>query len=368
MTTRFHWHPTTRLIGDDPDIARLRDRVLAGHGVQIGPAGLIDGEQDPTVLLCATSGSSGTPKVIRRSPASWQASFVINARHLDLGPDSTVAVAGTLASSLTLYAVLEAAHLGAAILSVQGQRPDRQAMALQGATVLYLTPVQLGAICAHAAGPLTSVRHIMVGGGRLDDTTVQAAARTFPAARLTQFYGAAETSFITWTDADTPTGSVGRSYPGVNLHLDPDGTIWVRSPYLSDGYAQGDSPHTRWRDGWLTVGEVGWQDAAGHLFLTGRAGRTVTIADHSVSLDAVEAVLADLTGQPAAVVALPDPQRGARLVALICAGVGGLRSACRDRLGPQGVPHRIHRVAVLPLLATGKPDYAAIAALAQAMA
>ncbi|MBU2361009.1 MAG: AMP-binding protein, partial [Alphaproteobacteria bacterium] len=335
----FQWHPDTRLLRADPVLGRLCYTVRAGLSLKVA-GGQVTGLTTPfPVLLCATSGSSGDPKIIRRTPASWQASFAVNGPVLGLGPSATVAVFAGPESSLALYAVLEAAHHGAAILPLSGLRPDRQdqAIADHGADVLYLTPTQLIQLCDKVS-PRHHVRHIMVGGGRLSPAAERAAADAFPGARLIKFYGAAETSFITWTDAATPPGSVGRPYPGVILNLDDDGTIWVCSPYLSDGYDSGDSPHTRWRNGFLTVGEVGHLDPTGHLFLTARAGRTVTVADRNVSLDGVEAALSDLI--PAAqivVLAVPDARRGSRLVALIAgadadAHEDTLRALCRQRL------------------------------------
>jgi len=369
MTASFHWHPDTRLIAPPPDLTALAALVRAGTGLRAGQGGVAG--HSGTDLLCETSGSSGAPKVIRRTPASWQASFVVNAAALDLGPLSCVALFSGFGASLALYAALEAAHHGAAIVGLAQVRPDRWAAALaaQGATVLYLTPVQLDLICA-AGIPLPAVQHIMVGGGRLSAQTITASARTCPNARLIQFYGAAETSFITWTDANTPAGSVGKPYPGVTLRLDSKGVIWVRSPYLFHSYAQGSSSDTEWKGGLLTVGEVGRLDADGNLFVLGRSSRMVTVSDHNVFPEAVEAFLAALVpGAQAAVVALPDARRGARLVAVLggdcdMAEADVLR-ACRKQLGPLAAPERIHTVPALPLLPAGKPDYAAITALAQ---
>lgn len=372
MTAPFNWHPKTRLVTPCTDLTTLAALVQDGSGLCAGRVGVTP-HSGPD-LLCETSGSSGAPKVIRRSPASWQASFDLNGAVLYIGPQSCVALFSNFGASLALYAALEAAHHGAAILSLAQTRPDRWAttLAAQGTTTLYLTPVQLSLICA-GGDALPGVRHIMVGGGRLSPQAVTDAARTCPNARLIQFYGAAETSFITWTDAETPPGSVGKPYSGVTLRIDPTGLIWVRSPYLFDSYAHGSSRYTRWEDGFLSVGEVGHMDTDGNLFVLGRTSRMVTVSDHNVFPEAVEAFLTTLLpGIEAAVVALPDDRRGARLVAVL----GGvchmpekdLLRACRQQLGPNAAPQRIHHVPALPLLSAGKPDYAAITALARRLA
>lgn len=372
MTATFHWHPDTRLIGAAPDLMALRQAVATGRGLHCGVAGVTThaGKE----VLCETSGSSGAPKVIRRSVPSWQASFAVNGAALDLGRSDGVAVFSGFGASLALYGLLEGAHYGMALLSLSHLAPQRWADALITArtTLLYVTPTQLALVCA-TGRVLPDVRHVMVGGGHLTATTTATARSVCPGARLTQFYGAAETSFISWTDDSTPHGSVGRPYPGVTLRLDADGLIRVRSPYLFDSYAQGTSVDTAWSDGFLTVGEMGWLDDAGNLFIMGRRSRMVTVADHNVFPDVAEAFLSGLIpGAAVAVVALPDATRGARLVAFVAGSMAGmtaddLRRACRDALGPHAAPHRIHKVAALPTLPAGKFDYTAIVALARSL-
>src|SRR5690606_13443955 len=118
-----------------------------------------------------------------------------------------------------------------------------------------------------------------------------------------------ETSFITIADAGTPKGSVGRAYPQVRIRIDEGGRIFVASPYLFDGYAEPDLPPVP-RDGdYIRTGDIGWLDAAGHLFLRGRESRMVTVADRNLFLEDVEAAMMAVGAGACAAVAVPDPQR-----------------------------------------------------------
>ncbi|MFZ3582003.1 ANL family adenylate-forming protein [Loktanella sp. DJP18] len=372
MPATFHWHTSARIALASRDLAALRDAVLSRKGLRCGQDGVTTHEGSG--LLCETSGSSGRPKVIRRSVGSWQASFAVNSVALGLGPQDCVAVFSGFGASLALYGALEGAHHGASLVSLATTPPQHWASTLadHGDATLYITPTQLALLCKPGR-ILPDVRHILVGGGTLSPAAAAAARTICPAARLTQFYGAAETSFVTWTDDATPPGSVGKPYPGVTLRLDDDGLIWVRSPYLFEGYAAGSSADTRWSDGFLSVGEVGRCDDAGNLFILGRRSRMVTVADHNVFPEAAEVCLADMVpGATVAVIALPDDLRGNRLVACIAGPVAAapedLARACRAALGPHAAPHRIHLMDVLPMLPSGKPDYAAITAVAQWLA
>ena len=383
---RFRRHPLARIFGPDgaeadpgPPLARIDEipasRALvcafaaaeAGLAFRLGETSA-EPPQGAGGFETLTSGSSGAPRRIRRSQASWIASFAVNAALFGIGPGGRVAVPGRLTQSLALYGAVEAVHLGAEAHLLDGLRPDRQVAALEARRidVLYAAPAQLRLMLEAQAAPVTALRLIVTGGSKLDSGTRARLALLFPRAQLREFYGAAETSFITLSDADTPEGSVGRAYPGAEIDLrGPLGAqeVWVRSPYLFDGYA-GAPGGARWHDGWLTVGEIG-EMRDGFLFLSGRAGRMVTVADQNVFPEEIEAFLLSQPGvTQAAVLPRADPLRGQVLDAVVMGGDPAvLLAACRKRLGPLKTPRRVHLVADWPLLASGKTDLAALQGL-----
>ena len=330
-------------------------------------------------VMCETSGSSGHPKVIRRSPQSWMQSFGITAERFAIGAADIYATFGSLGHSLTLYASVEALSLGADICALVHLGPKRQAMAVNtmGVTVIYATPTQLGLLIKGAAqGQIASfplVRYVFCGGGKLSEAVKAATQTLCPNAALFEFFGASETSFITLSDRQTPLGSVGRCYPGVTVRIDAPagapGEIWVKSPYVFDGYEGGDHKDTQWDAAYLSIGEMGFQDAGGNLYLCGRKNRMVTIADVNVFPEEVERAIAQLDGvQDCAVIGVPDPKRGHRLVCFVRSGsntpdAAGIRGHCRAALGPHAVPQDIQFIAQIPMLAAGKPDLQRLAAM-----
>lgn len=387
--TRLDWHPETTLYapqgvvvarpvvqpsdrvtllgGADPAavLAQALAHLAAGNEVRvIGKTVSDTGEKGHRRhIQCLTSGSSGTPKAIRRSQASWAASIAENARLFDLGPGDGYAVIGAPEHSLTLYAAAEAATLGADIHVLHGAGRHGLAAGLERCTILYATPAQLRLLAP--AAPLMRMRLVMVGGGMLDAATARAAAAHFPAARLVSFYGASETSFITLNTDPLAHPDAGLSYPGVTLSLRDaagaevtEGEIWVRSPYLFRDYAEGTEPGTRWRDGFLCVGEIGRRDDAGRITVLGRASRMFTVADRNVYPEPIETWLMSQPGVTrAAVIPVPDRLRGSRAIAVVSGELetGQLLGQARERFG-RDVIKTVHRLDDLPLLPAGKVD------------
>lgn len=353
-------------LADRPGVAALQ-AAMASPAFRIGaqdqPAPSLT---DTPVFETLTGGTTGAPRRILRAQSSWTASFVVNAGLFGIKPGVRVAVLGRLVHSLALYGAVEGLHLGAAVHLLDGLRPDRQRaqLAARGVEVLYATPAQLRLLVEAGGADLPALRQIIVGGARLDPA-LRAGLAGFTGAVIREFYGAAEASFITLSDADTPEGSVGRPYPGVEIDLRPaqDGTeVWVRSPYLALGYA-GEGGSAVWQGGWLTVGEWGRMEA-GHLYLSGRASRRLRVAEQSVFPEEVEAVLLTLPGvRRAAVMGWADPLRGQVPVAVLLgdrAQADAILAACRVRLGPVACPRALFWRDDWPELPSGKADLAAL--------
>ncbi|MBC7480104.1 MAG: AMP-binding protein [Pseudorhodobacter sp.] len=369
----FRWHAATR--------------VFDGTGQEFGPAwgasGVIDdrpagaalaqafagpfriggeGPAPETGFETLTSGSTAAPRRIRRQAASWTRSFAVNAGLFGIGPGLRVAVLGRLSQSLALYGAMEAVQLGAELHLLDGMRPDRQAAALASVRVqlIYATPAQMRGL-VEAGVDWPDLARVVIGGSKLDAGLRAELVARAPGAMLNEFYGAAETSFITLAGPDSPADSVGRLYPGVNLVVDAlageVGQIWVKSPYLFDGYA-GEGP-TRWRDGYVSVGEMGRLEGD-HLYLAGRAGRMVTVADQNVFPEEVETFLHGLPGvRRAAVLPVQDARRGQHLVAVLQGDSGveaAVMAALRQRLGVLRAPKRVIWVQDWPELPSGKTD------------
>ncbi|MBY6047995.1 AMP-binding protein [Vannielia litorea] len=373
MSAHFTAAATARLFGPDgpqplgPVTAPASEPELLAAALDAAPRATF--RLDPPALHLGptqaapafetlTGGTTGAPRHIRRTQASWIASFEVNRAAWSLGAQTRAATLGSLAHSLTLYGALEALHVGGEAHLLHGLRPDRQqqAIARRAITLLWATPSQIRLLFGP---PAPGVTRLLIGGGALDAATEAHARRLFPSAQIHSFYGAAETSFITLD---------GAPYPGVEIEIrnpDVDGTgeVWLRSPYLFEAYATGPDPHRDAR-GFTTVGERGWL-ADGTLHLAGRADRAVRIAEQTVQLEEVEAALLALPGvTEAAVLPRPDRARGTRLAAAY-AGTSQLEPSALTALPPLARPRSMTRIATeaWPRRPSGKTDLAAIEVL-----
>lgn len=370
MTSLIHYQgqPLGLAQGDTPQALRLLtalcDKQRSFRALQQSPWIMpLEGHH---YIECSTGGTSGVAKIIRRHWDSWQRSFRVNQRLFTLNADDRYAVFGELNHSLALYAICESIALGIAVEVLSRMRPRSQQARLieSGVTVLYITPTQLRLLIA--TGELCpDVRLILCGGSKLDDQLREHTQQNFPNARIHEFYGASETSFITLSDSNTPPGSVGKAYPGVDITIkniaSQVGEVWLKSPYLFEDYAQGNSDETRYCEGYITVGEMGRLDNLGNLWLYGRKSRMVTSADHNVYPERVEALIGQLTGALCAVIARPDKLRGWVLWAYIQGTLSDeqeqrIRLAIRQQFGSIMEPKKFFGLTCFPQLPSGKPD------------
>jgi acyl-CoA synthetase (AMP-forming)/AMP-acid ligase II len=169
-------------------------------------------------------------------------------------------------------------------------------------------------------------------------------------------------------------GSVGQSRTGQIHIVDEDGTelrngevgqVWFES--ISTFEYHGDPEKTAGafdEHGWSTLGDIGWVDDDGFLYLTDRVGNTIIAGGVNIYPREIEDVL---IGHPCvddvAVVGRPDPDLGERVVAFVQPSVASQPGAeladditqyALERLSRFKCPREVRFVDELPRLPTGK--------------
>ncbi len=332
-----------------------------------------------------TSGSTGMPKGFRRHHQSWTESLRVCLDTFGTDAASCVMAPGRFSHSLFLFGMVLGLWSGAGVVVQDRFSAPRMMDTLRSGRTpcLVAVPSQLLLMLELAArrqlAPIDGVRLILISGARWIRDRTEALKALFPKARIVEFYGASETSFMAWMDADVsaPPHAVGKPFSNVDINIrqpqPPLGTgqIFVRSPMLFTDYVGAANDHTAAvRDGeWLSVRDMGYIDAQGYLCLVGRENRMVVTQGKNLFPEEVESVLmSSIEVAHASVLGVPDAIRGQQVVAIVCASntatdvsAQALADLCRAQLESYKVPKRFFMCTDWPMTASGKTDHPALA-------
>lgn len=358
-----------------PDVV-MRTDGGALHIDELWPGTRHDLHPDLALLL-STSGSTGSPKLVRLSRQNLTANALSIAEYLDIGPDDRAAT--TLPFSYCYGLSVVNSHLvrGASLVLTDLSVVDpcfwdlfREA----GATSFAAVPYSFDLLdrVGFADMDLPSLRYVTQAGGRLAPEKVRAWADTGQRRGWDLFvmYGATEaTARMAYLPPDLAAehpGTIGIPVPGGSFRIEPvdglpHGELVYSGPNVMLGYAEtaadlalGRTVHE------LRTGDLARRTADGLYEVVGRLSRFVKIAGLRVDLGQVEGILSGM----GAVAAVSGSDAG--LVIAVEGGhdAGLLAKAVAGDLGLPRASVAVRSVERLPRLATGKIDYPAVGALA----
>jgi long-chain acyl-CoA synthetase len=358
-------------------------------GVKLRPGAAGSREPlDPDVALIQfTSGTTGRPKpvLLRHSTVMTLLDGVI--RKLRGGRSTErAAMPNLIPVSLSLWAgiynVLFAMRVGAPVVLMDRFEPRAFAELVQrfGIRSTVLPPAAMTMLTDEPGlddlSPLRFVRSITAP---LSPWQARRFKERFGVAVL-NCYGQTELGgeIVGWNAADARAhgddklGSVGRPHEGVLVRVvdesgaeasaDAAGELWVRTPAMISGYADGTDLGDRLSpDGWFRTGDVARIDPDGFVWIEGRVSDMVNRGGLKVYPAEVEEVLRlDPAVTDAAVVGVPDDRLGEVPWAFVVTRSGAppdgeaLAGLCRQHLAPYKVPVRFEHVAALPRNEVGK--------------
>ena len=148
--------------------------------------------------------------------------------------------------------------------------------------------------------------------------------------------------------------------------LELRGVNVMRGYYLVDDAGAGGGELRPPAGGWHNTGDIAEFDDCGRLKIVGRVKRFIKIAGEMAPLDGMEqAFKGKWEDFDFAVVGVADERRGEAAAVMTTAKttLQELAAALQEANMPElWAPRRLLCVSALPLLATGKTDYAAVAA------
>jgi len=193
---------------------------------------------------------------------------------------------------------------------------------------------------------------------------------------ITEYYGGTESGFVTFHTAEEALrkpGTVGRALTGATIRVYDDqgrvlppgqiGEIYVRLPGAGDFTYHGmpDKRREIERDGLISIGDVGYLDDDGYLYLYDRKHDMVISGGVNIYPAEIEAALLDLPGvRDCAVFGIPDEEFGETLCAHIepdpgaRLDAGAIGASLRERIADLKVPRLIRFDTDLPREDSGK--------------
>jgi bile acid-coenzyme A ligase len=326
--------------------------------------------------ICS-SGATGTPKVILSdAPAVFNPMMSVPIaeafmtvtrpqRILVLAPMYHINAFATLSSMLTgdqLY-VLEKFDAARIVDAIERHRITT----FTGTPTMLQRIADLPGVDDH---DLSSLEWIMIGAAPIPPSLVHRWAKLTGPEKIIMAYGSTEALGLTVLTGDEwmrHQGSVGRGFSGAEVRiLDDDqhdvplgeiGNVYVRSPNYRGATYLGEAPQIPMTDdGFGTVGDMGYLDEDGYLYLVDRRVDLIITGGANVFPAEVEAALIDHPKiADVVVVGLKDPEWGRRVHAIIAPAdpadpptFDEVRAYAKSRLLPYKVPKSIEIVDAIP--------------------
>ncbi len=368
------------VVPDDPDtlIPAIR-AALDGAGPAVLPIAAGSAAPDapaqvplPVAVVVATSGTSGTPKLVAVSSGALLASAAATEGALG-GPGEWVLalpghyIAGVQVVVRALAAGTEPVPIAPGPFTAQALAAAVLALPADRRRYTALVPTQLHRVIeaveagdAQVRSAVHALDAVLIGGGRLPAGLADRAAASGVPIRRT--YGASETAGGCVYD--------GVPLAGVEVRV-VDGEVQLSGPTLAEGYLRDpertaaaflQEPGRRW----YRTGDAGQWDGD-RLSIVGRLDDVIITGGEKVSLGLVERAVQALPGLGEAfVVRAADPEWGDVPVVIATTDVdlAAVRAAVAEAVGRAAAPRRVVVVRQIPLLPSGKPDRRALAALA----
>ncbi|MEV0380168.1 AMP-binding protein [Nonomuraea sp. NPDC050643] len=374
------WHAGRPIVLLDPHLPaetlaelseRFRPAALAGftHAPDGPPPprhDVPDPHPDLAVLL-TTSGSTGSPKLVRLSRQAVLANAAAIAQALSIGPGEIAPTTLPLHYSYGLSVLNSHLAAGATVVLTEDTLMTRSFWTLLDAhrcTSMAAVPYQyhmLRRLRFDGAGH-PSLTTLTQAGGRLAPDLVKEFAGQVE--RLYLMYGQTEaTARIAVLPPDRLAGrpgSAGLAVPGGRLTIE-DGEVVYHGPNVMMGYADTAADLARGDDlgGVLRTGDLGSLDPEGFLTITGRLKRIAKVYGVRVNMDDVERLLRDSV--PVAVTS-GDDRLTIWAEGLDVPGCVELARRLAAELRIHWGGFDVRGIDRLPLLATGKVDYRALEA------
>ena len=342
---------------------------------------VVDREDDDTVVLLYTSGTTGQPKGAELTHHSMGTNAALSADTLvELTEGDVVMGCLPLFHVFGLTCGLNASVLNGSCLTLLPRFDAAKALEIVGrdqVTVFEGVPTMYAGML-HAEGAdqadMSSLRTCISGGSAMPVEVMKSFEKTFDCIVL-EGYGLSETSPVASFNQpgqERKPGSIGTVVRGVEMKVVDDedhdveqgevGEIVIRGENVMKGYwGREDATAEAIRDGWFHSGDLAKVDEDGYFFIVDRKKDLIIRGGYNVYPREVEEALYEHEAvAEVAVIGIPDDSLGEEIGAAVALKDGHqvdgeeLQSFAKDRLAAYKYPRAVWIVEELPKGPTGK--------------
>ncbi len=263
-------------------------------------------------ILLSSSGSTGSPKLIRISYKNLLSNAISISNYLNLNSDEIAITNLPMSYSYGLSIINSHLYVGAKIVVTEKsliQRDFWELMKLNNVTSLSGVPYTYEILkkIRFFKMDLPSIKYITQAGGKLSNSIIEEFAYHCKNKNIDFFimYGQTEgTARLSYLNPDKiieKLGSIGKPIPGGKFRLVSNSNKIIESPniegelvYIGEnvmlGYANEKSHLSKGAElnNSLYTGDLAYKDEEGYFFITGRKKRFIKIYGNRFSLDEIE--------------------------------------------------------------------------------
>ncbi len=362
--------------------------LKAATALPSGP--LVDRVPDPAHAI-ATSGATGRPKIIITPGAGLYDAQPMNvnmAEYMHTGPGQVQLIPAPLYHTNGFRIAHRSLLEDQQIVVMERFTAERAVELIERYRVNILTMVptmlmRIARLPDLASRDLSSLAAVLQGGACCPQWLIRAWFDLVGADHFFVAYGSSEGVGLTLTRGDEwllHPGTVGRGMVteirildelGDGVPTGEVGEIFMRKTEDNGPTYEyrGAPPAKSTADGFITIGDLGWLDEDGYLYIADRRSDMIVSGGANVYPAEIEAAL---TEHPqvadVAVIGLPDEEWGRRVHAVVQAAdplappaVEELQAHCRERLTAYKAPKSYEFVEALPRTEAGKINRSALA-------
>ena len=339
-------------------------------------------KEEDLAALMPTSGSTGIPRLVMVSHRNMIANTEAIIRSQHLGMDERAML--IMPVSYCFGASVLHTHLyqgGGVVFDSRFMFPDKvlQAIDKYRCTTFAGVPTVYNILLRRSnlrSMKLPDLRRFLQAGGALAPDCIDELRRTVPGVDFFVMYGQTEaTARISCLPAerlDEKLGSAGIPLENVIVRVIDEyghqledghtGEIQVSGPSVCTGYLdEPEATQTKFSDGWLKTGDLGYRDRDGYIWIQGRSSDFVKIRGYRVGIAEVEARVGAVAGVcECAAAGVQHPEAGEALALFLVKEAGdddgsnSLLERVRQALPSQWTCTSIKIVPELPRTSNGK--------------